>query len=653
MNGGAIPLTTGNQSAIPVTQGSTPQGNLQVTGAPATADQPQEQWWQKILPTAGGILGGIGGGALGTVLGGPVGGIAGGIAGAGLLGGAGKALEEGTSGQQLNAGDIAGSALENAGGQAIGGAIGGTVAKIGGKLLAPLAEKFAQSTLAGQAGKGLISPEVAQYLFKNHGITDLKQAGDIAKVVTGHADAPEGTALINKAVESGIAKNGPQRIDMSEFTPVTTKGRNAVVAQTEAATRGNQLEAYMTQNALTDTQKNAIRSNVNALMGAAPKSISGQTDAISALNFQRGLSGLANQAQSKYIQSGYQDVASSNLAKTYDQIAGDIKDKIFSPNGQDVVVPQAEKDQLSQALQKGVGGINQKSADSLSNEVQAANTYKDLRGVQAKWVQTSQALQTTADQAARSYGLTTNDLLTAGLPIASAIGGAPKGIIATAATAGAHALGQPATTSALSSIAKGAQGKVAQQILPTLIKATSVAGANLPNDVPQPSTTPINGASTMNPSMNMTPNPTGAPGTTPTNPYNTIYNDLLSQSVLLGGTPYGGNATAALASLAPQLQKNALAGSVISNLIPSYNAAGGAQGLGGGLLSQLSSLIPGSSANVYGNQSNAAASELATLLGISPEAAHGLIPSLMSTPQTAAPQAGILGGITSALPTAY
>ena len=99
--------------------------------------------------------------------------------------------------------------------------------------------------------------------------------------------------------------------------------------------------------------------------------------------------------------------------------------------------------------------------------------------------------------------------------------------------------------------------------------------------------------------------------------------------------------------MAPQVNKQQIAANAIQQLMPAYQNAGGAQGLGGGLLSTLSGLIPGSAANVYGNQQQATAGALGNALGISPAQAGGLTPQLMSNQQTANPQITALQNLLS------
>jgi hypothetical protein len=101
-----------------------------------------------------------------------------------------------------------------------------------------------------------------------------------------------------------------------------------------------------------------------------------------------------------------------------------------------------------------------------------------------------------------------------------------------------------------------------------------------------------------------------------------------------GAASLGGN----LSALAPQLQNQQLVGSLIGGLGGLY------QNAPTGLLGGLESLVPGTSANVYARQAAGTSGALAHLLGMSPAAAYGLMPSL-TQPGQAQQQFGNLGGL--------
>lgn len=131
---------------------------------------------------------------------------------------------------------------------------------------------------------------------------------------------------------------------------------------------------------------------------------------------------------------------------------------------------------------------------------------------------------------------------------------------------------------------------------------------------------------------------------TATSPVEQVFQTLLAQEQASPAN-FASSLGPALSSLAPLVQKQQLGGQVASSLLPAYAGAGGAQGMGGGLLSQISSLIPGTAANTYGRQQSATASTLAQLLGISPQEAMMLTPQLMQNPSSAAVPAGNINSI--------
>jgi hypothetical protein len=125
-------------------------------------------------------------------------------------------------------------------------------------------------------------------------------------------------------------------------------------------------------------------------------------------------------------------------------------------------------------------------------------------------------------------------------------------------------------------------------------------------------------------------------------PLDQLYSTLLSQEQNGAGlTANSGSIISALQALAPQVQKNNLVSNELSALPGAYANAGGAQGAGG-ILSRISGLIPGTAAHTYQQQQEGAAQALAAQLGISPQAAAGLLPQLMQNQGTAGMNQGVL-----------
>ena len=624
---------------------------------PQQAQGQQPSWWEKLLPTAGGAIGGILGGLV------PIPGldVATGIGGAAAGGAIGQKIENMLTGQKQS---TLAAGAENALGQGAGMGLGflgkGVANAVGGAF-----GKGADALVAGQA-KGFISPELANDLRINHGITNLAGEGQkIANVVTGSSDSGEGQALINKAVENGIFKNGPQRVDLSDLTTRPLTGKTAQVASGQAQSSGNMAEQFMTQHALTETQKQAVRSNIAAISDAQGKTIAGATDGPGALSFNRRVGALADQQRQTYLNSGLQDQTAKNLMNAYQDIQSEVNDRLFSPAGQGIAIPQTEKDILTKDIQTYVGQINPKAATAISNDVQNAKTYSDLRSVQAKWVTVNRAVQTNVQKAAQNYGVTSGDLIRAGLPVVGAMAGGGKGAIVGAGLGAAsklgstEALGAKGFSKLAGTLSKGTNDQPASvlkslgitnknaglvnKITPLATRATALGTANLPNVAGSGQPT---GQITQGAGMQGTQGAGGA-GAPGQDALNQLYNQLLQQEQSSFGGTQTGSLISALNQLAPQVNKQQIAANAIQQLIPAYQNAGGAQGLLGGLEQYATGLIPGTAANVYGNQQQATAGALGGALGISPAQAGGLTPQLMSNQQTANPQITALQNLLS------
>lgn len=624
---------------------------------PQQAQGQQPSWWEKLLPTAGGAIGGILGGLV------PIPGldVATGIGGAAAGGAIGQKIENMLTGQKQS---TLAAGAENALGQGAGMGLGflgkGVANAVGGAF-----GKGADALVAGQA-KGFISPELANDLRINHGITNLAGEGQkIANVVTGSSDSGEGQALINKAVENGIFKNGPQRVDLSDLTTRPLTGKTAQVASGQAQSSGNMAEQFMTQHALTETQKQAVRSNIAAISDAQGKTIAGATDGPGALSFNRRVGALADQQRQTYLNSGLQDQTAKNLMNAYQDIQSEVNDRLFSPAGQGIAIPQTEKDILTKDIQTYVGQINPKAATAISNDVQNAKTYSDLRSVQAKWVTVNRAVQTNVQKAAQNYGVTSGDLIRAGLPVVGAMAGGGKGAIVGAGLGAAsklgstEALGAKGFSKLAGTLSKGTNDQPASvlkslgitnknaglvnKIIPLGSRALALGTANLPNvaGASQPT-----GQITQGAGMQGTQGAGGA-GAPGQDALNQLYNQLLQQEQSSFGGTQTGSLISALNQLAPQVNKQQIAANAIQQLIPAYQNAGGAQGLLGGLEQYATGLIPGTAANVYGNQQQATAGALGGALGINAQQAGGLLPSLMSNQQTANPQITALQNLLS------
>jgi len=100
-----------------------------------------------------------------------------------------------------------------------------------------------------------------------------------------------------------------------------------------------------------------------------------------------------------------------------------------------------------------------------------------------------------------------------------------------------------------------------------------------------------------------------------------------------------------ISALAPLVQKQNVGAGIAGNLAGAYQNAGGAQGPIGGAITNLSSFIPGTAANTYQRQQQATASTLASLLGISPQQAMQMLPQITQSAGTATPMMNNVQGL--------
>lgn len=546
-------------------------------------------WWQKLLPTAGSVLGGIGGELVDP--------FGGGIIGAGLGGALGKAAQNATEGKAPIEGNLISSGLEGAGGQLMGGVVGKVLGKAATGI-AGAANKGASSLFAGQFAKGTIDKNLANDLVQKYGINDAQHISPLTRLVTGSSAAPEGEALINKAVENGITSNSPApHVDLSNVTGNFNPKYGTI----------NPGNLSYTQKLLQNTQglspadEKKILSFVDNSYRKLPQSINGTTDNMSALQLSRAFAdqgrSLTTQAQTA---AGSAKTGLQASAKVYDNLASSINDEIFSPAGKAVIIPPAEKDALAQSIRQQGQNINPQAAEQIAKDVENAETYKDLRSVQAKWVVANQGLQKTENIAANNYGTTTKDLIAGGLPIAGAIAGGGKGAIAGLGAAATSSAGiDKAGSSALSGLSGLLTNPNFQKSVAGTSKAAGIGIANTPNYVSpnQPITNQLGGAMQPNGQLNgqLNGQSQGQPQAGLANGADTNNSNLVAQldAMMTANPALAPSLAPILASLVPQVQQAGAASSALQNYIQTLGQAGGGQGPVGGLLSTLGGALTG------------------------------------------------------------
>lgn len=606
-----------------------PTGNLTVdttgttpyTGAnPSAPTGSKPNFFERLLPTAGGILGGIGGEAVDL--------FGGGVAGAAAGNALGKYLENKLTGQSGGNGVVS-SAIEGGAGQGVGGILG----KIGGKLLGAVSNKasdVADSALQSQF-KSPIDKNVVSGL-SDAGLSDARQVSQIAPMLSGSNGAYTNMVKdsLQQAGQSGVKVN-VSSLDshLGELLGGGDTGTGAEILKPAQLKAANDF----VQKVISPTNLNATPEADRAIMTATPDKTYEA--------FQKLRNASANLRTGVGAQPG---TANNALSQIYGKMADYLKDMSFNPSG---LKPIPLTDDVKSQLIDGISSIkdvNPKVYASEVSNITNAKNLSDLNDMQTGWVQASKALQKGAITGAVNTGTSASDI---------AAGLAPLTLAHPAMTAAGLIMKSPtadrAATSVLGKLSKVTGNATAKKMIPLLTRASTVAAANLPNDVSAPNNVQSpTGESTMNPA---TPGATAA-----TNPTDQYYQALLAQLQAQPADAQTSSILGALNNVVPVVQKQEQVAPAVENALATYANAGGAQGTGGGLLSRLTGLIPGTAANTFNSQSTAAASQLASLLGITPAQAQALLPQLMQNQQTAAPQISgvqsILGSIGTNQPSA-
>lgn len=634
-----------------------------------TTTQPQQggNWFTRALPTIGSIAAPV----IGALLAPETGGLSL-LASAALSGvgaGAGKAAEN--IAEQKGA--FQGVPQEAAGSAITGGVLGGA-----GKILSPIgkfigggADIAAAKTLGGQFGSRL-DQNTVQNLYANHGITDTNTFKKLADVYTGPATDKEGKAILNNAVENAVKDPNLMKVDVSSLSAMQPK--------TGKANAGSFLDDILTRNNMSvGNSRDAVIKDVSNSLNKFPQDVQGQISRSDLLQFQRDMSSKANVNFQKWIDSGRTDTEALNRAQGYNELSRAAESGTFtdtlsakgpSARIEDIaathsadatqpflkISPEATE-QLAQNVEQYATPINAQSAKTMADAIRATNgDVMKIRALQSDFVEGSKALSKAEDAAMMNYGTSIKDITKSALPLVGAVagGGGVKatigaGIGRLAQTPQAEQLG----TKGLSAIANVLKGKSPEQIAQmgrvgqtlSRLNKTALAGGAL-GTLPYMSVPPAGGAQ-----QGGITQQGGAMQGMDQNNLQTLYNNLIQQEQ---ASPYGFGASglgSLLSSIAPLVQRQALAGQALQGLGPSYQAAGGGQGLLGGLGSSLLAQIPGTPQAAYQRQQAASSALLGQLLGVSPGQASQLTPTFTMAPSTAGISQQSLGGLLSTLPT--
>ena len=114
---------------------------------------------------------------------------------------------------------------------------------------------------------------------------------------------------------------------------------------------------------------------------------------------------------------------------------------------------------------------------------------------------------------------------------------------------------------------------------------------------------------------------------------------------------YSSKFNSQIGSILPLAQREIAAANLVNQSMNLYQQAGGAQGTGGGLLTRLSALQPGSAAGQYQRSQGATSAALASLLGMNPTQIAGLLPTFTENPNIANTNIQTLYGMFNPNPT--
>lgn len=553
---------------------------------------------------------------------------------------AGKAADEAAAGKELSGGDILGAGLTGAAGNLAGGAIVKGAGKVLKGVVKPAADKAATSLVQGQ-GQGALDKATADYLYRN-GVTDLRQMGQIHPVVTGENGA------FSNAVNNSLLNAGEQgtRLDLSSLAAASKgmPGNTVLNAVRDAGIAGdsksvNSVQQFV-QGQLEKYNQDAIKSiparKGGGVVNSFDNGVLNAQHPIDALNMTKAMDSRA----AEWIGSRSPEVQLQG--KALRNISNTIKDSLYGEGtaigktGITDQVRQTAVDELAPLKE-----INPTYYQNKVNEINNAGTIGELRTAQKPEVVANQALEFAQNKANTSGGTNIPDLLKVGGPVAGMSVGGPVGMAAgmiAPKVLGSNAA-NVAGTGTLAKLSKTIGNEKAQKLMDTLGRAGGVLAVNAPNMGAEPT----GAISTPNTLQGETMNGGGQPQ----NRLSDIINAMQSQAILAPQLNPG--ATSVLSSVAPQLQTNALLQNELGALPAGFANAGGAQGLGG-IGSVISGFIPGTAANAYRGEQAAVAAQLAKTLGISPEAAQQLLPSLLQNEQTAGMRQSVLGGMAGALP---
>lgn len=647
-----------------VQQGQNVLSSLDGTSVPVpppVQTPPQGNWLERLLPTAGSVLGGIAGAFIPGLGETGVGEVGGATAGSAL----GQQLENALTGSK---GSTAVSALEGGLGQVAGMGIAKGIGAASGAL-GKVATKGA--TAADDAAytapfKGIENTAVAKQndlngtaqLMQSLGVEGTPQAWQqAASVGTGR----QGLGAMTGALDNIVADSGQLPSDgiigrvnaafqnagidptQDKDASIVLKNLNNGISQGTTDVSGNPITGALRGTGaptgldeagnITEpegfTPSSQGPRGGNQVSGTAPYnpslakiSTSEQVDGTSLMKTLQDLDGQIAPYHNPNVQLTVQD---ASKLQGLQNAKAEIENTLYG-NGIDKAVANYTVDDATAKQILDAAGGNQQLADYITNGINNAKSGSELRAAQAPLVRASklgvaanfqsagQLPGTLEGQMTQMIDKATGELIPQPVQQAASLLHPGAGLVAK----GANAIGTKGA---------GLGSNLLDKVPDKVVTLLAQLGAHAPSLGSQP-TTGVNmttGDNSMNPFQTQA---AASPG---------LGSDLILASL-------GGNSglESALAGQVQRSQQANAGSSLLQGAEGAYGAAGGGQGLGSGLLAQISSYIPGTAAYQYHQQMGAVATAISKATGIDPNSVLAMLPSLMAGQQGAQQDFGSL-----------
>jgi len=632
--------------------------------SPIALSGDSQPWWQKLLPTALSI----GGGLLGT-LADPFTMGAGTFIGAGAGDALGKSIQNGMAGKDTTLQDLGGAALEGAGGQLLGAGIGKAVGGIG-KVIGGVGEKgLAQEATANTAQAALDHAQATRNAFGDvskylkEGVNpeqSLKGAQDLATRV--------GVNNVNPSEMLNAAKNGVDALGnvrsniLSKVTNIPTAGvvdasGNKVAPSISDMINSSLHNTHPITGEQVGVDRTGVLGSIEPVFGGKGKlvlpnnaSTAFQTEAsnilnsvinkpnVSALDLQNAQSLVGQKAndiaKAAATAQGTDAIKLKEQAGAWQDLNNHLKGMFNHPE-----IDSGVSGMTGNLTAKDVGG-NQALADELNSRITGAQTNQDLNTSLSHFLNMRDIAKGAVSAGNNTSSAAAVRAAKEALPVTEGgLAAAPGNVLANTVGATNHPVAK-LLGGVLNIGSKGGAAGHATSNLGSLLQRISkvagpVAGETITNS---PNYVSAAGANTAI-GQNMQPQGIGVSGNATQDILNSNSPVALPLQELLRLHQNGGgyNVPSEMGTIAPLAQQSLnqmtsanSAQSQLDELIKLYNAAGGAQGPIGGLLSKLGASFTGGAAASYQPQADQIAKQISQLTGTNINA-----PSLMQDQGTA------------------